>query len=136
MAKESPIERHQRALNTGRPVKRYVFGDNVRMIAHPAISPSQFMEQVIPREYKPNWEDVSSTPNFNKNYDFPSLVESVKSEGIKNPITVIKHSKDNATGIVFDGHHRVAAAIKAGVDIPYYTIHPDDTPFWKSEYEN
>lgn len=141
MAKETDLQRHERALNTGRLVSKSVLGNKVRLIAHPAMNPSQFREHAIPREYSPDWDKISSTDSFNKNRDFPSMVESVKKEGVKTPVVLVPWNREHpnypkAQGIVFDGHHRIAAALQAGVDIPFYTIHPDDEPFWKTEYDN
>lgn len=137
---ENPLQRHARALKTGKPVTTRVLGNKVRLNAHPAMSPEQFKEHVIPREYSPDWEEMPSKESFNKNRDFDALVEDVKQHGVQEPVVLLPWDRDHprypeATGVVFDGHHRAAAAMRTGADIPYYTVHPDDEPYWTSNYD-
>ena len=75
-----------------------------------------FTKLYKPSEYGNNWEEVPGHRLFNRAgaERQTALEESVKSEGIKEPISV-----DRMSQRVTDGHHRVIAAMKSGQPIKF-----------------
>jgi hypothetical protein len=75
-----------------------------------------FTKLYKPSEYGNNWEEVPGHRLFGRaGAERQALLEeSVKSEGIKEPISV-----DRMSQRVTDGHHRVIAAMKSGQPIKF-----------------
>ena len=75
-----------------------------------------FVKLYKPSEYGGNWAEVPGHRLFGRAgaERQTSLEESVKSEGIKEPISV-----DRMSQRVTDGHHRVVAAMKSGQPIKF-----------------
>jgi hypothetical protein len=77
---------------------------------------ASFTKLFKPSEYGSNWSEVPGHRLFNRAgaERQTALEESVKSEGIKEPISV-----DRMSQRVTDGHHRVIAAMKTGQPIKF-----------------
>jgi hypothetical protein len=75
-----------------------------------------FTKLYKPSEYGNNWEEVPGHRLFGRaGAERQALLEeSVKSEGIKEPISV-----DRMSQRVTDGHHRVIASMKSGQPIKF-----------------
>ena len=124
-------KKYEHGLTTGKPFSDYVLGSKVRVKAHPALSAQQFAEQVHPREYGGTWDEVAEKHKSKDPEAFSSLVESVRTEGIQEPVQ-ISAAVSGVTNNPFmlNGHHRTVAAIHAGVDIPYVRVNKkEDDPF-------
>ena len=85
-----------------------------------------FTKLFKPSEYGNNWQEVSGHRLFWRAgvEKQTALEESVKNEGIKEPVSVNRMS-----GRVTDGHHRVIAAIKSGQPIKF---DDPDNPYRKN----
>ena len=92
------------------------------MSAEQHLSPDQFRSAYLPSEYGADWDSVqkhASGSNCSGIREFDAygrglneqLRSSVKEGGIHTPVQVYQ-------GFVVDGHHRVAAALSSGVQIP------------------
>jgi len=98
---------------------------------HDVISVTQFRRHVIPGEYNGVWKNVPKNRNFKKGQPVSELAESIKEEGVKEPVLVYK-GKEDKKGVLLEGHHRVVAASMVGADIPVtYT----DTPWSDHQIE-
>ena len=123
-------KKYEQGLSTGKPFSSSVLGGRVKVQAHPAISPQQFAKHVHPREGGKTWDEVVETHKTKDPEAFNSLVESVRNEGIKEPVQVSARVFKSGNPFMYNGHHRVAAAIHAGVDIPYVRVaKKEDDPF-------
>jgi uncharacterized ParB-like nuclease family protein len=123
-------KKYEQGLSTGKPFSSSVLGGTVKVQAHPAISPQQFAEQVHPREGGKTWDEVVEKHKTKDPEAFNSLVESVRKEGIQEPVQVSARVFKSGNPFMYNGHHRVAAAIHAGVDIPYVrVVKKEDDPF-------
>lgn len=80
------------------------------------MSASDFAATFSPSEYGESWEDVAHSEDFHHPVEgAPSheeLTADVRERGVTDPVQVYR-------GHVVDGHHRVAAALAAGADVPY-----------------
>lgn len=123
-------KKYEQSLSTGKPFTSYVLGGRVKVRAHPALSSQQFAEHVHPREGGKTWDEVVETHKTKDPEAFNSLVESVSKEGIQEPVQVSARELKSGNPFMYNGHHRVAAAIHAGVDIPYVRVSKkEDDPF-------
>jgi hypothetical protein len=132
-------KKYEHGLTTNKPFLDYVLGSKTKVKAHPALSAQQFAAQVHPREYGKTWDEVAEKHKSKDPEAFNSLAESVRTEGIQEPVQ-LSAAESGVTGNPFmlNGHHRVAAAIHVGADIPYVRVHKkEDDPWtggWGSDY--
>jgi uncharacterized ParB-like nuclease family protein len=123
-------KKYEQGLSTDKPFTSSVLGSRIKVRAHPALSPQQFAEQVHPREGGQTWDEVVETHKSKDPEAFNSLVESVSKEGIQEPVQVSARVFKSGNPFMYNGHHRVAAAIHANVDIPYVrVVKKEDDPF-------
>lgn len=79
------------------------------------LNPDEFSEQFRPSEYGESWDDVDYNLSQDEDDSGPwirNLTSDLGERGIHTPVQVHR-------GFVIDGHHRVTAARRAQVDIPY-----------------
>lgn len=145
-------ERFAQGLQTGRPRREQLWNGEhkynikVRSLGH--ISPQQFKEQFIPTGYLEGWDALASDeaiPHLEKNvgYKMADLEQSIKEHGMVRPVIVgperVMPPDPNSSserrragytrpGELIDGHHRVIAAIRAGVDIPVSVVDKSHIP--------
>lgn len=129
---DSVRKKYERSLETGRPFVDRVIGNKVRVRAHHPLSAEQFAEAVNPREYASTWEDVQTQRKEKNPEKYNNLVESIRTEGVKVPVQVSAGiSELTGKPVVYNGHHRVAAALEAGAEIPYVRVtKPEDDPYY------
>lgn len=98
-----------------------------------SMHPKEFSETFGPMEYADNWADVPSHPEFDRDEDgnkaYHALVADMKENGMKEPVSV--KTPENK---VQDGHHRVAAALEAGVPVKYTKTDQDKWAGELSDY--
>jgi hypothetical protein len=69
-----------------------------------------------PTEYDEDWDGMLSRETFSSSYDHPALVADLKANGMLEPVGVSRG------GWVEDGHHRVVAALDAGIPVRYTRV--------------
>ncbi len=145
-------QRFEQGLQTGRPRREQLWNGEhkydikVRSLGH--LSPQQFKEQFQPTGYAEGWDELASdeaTEHLEKNvgYKMSELEQSIKEHGMVRPVIVgperqvppnpDSYSELGRTGYtrpgeVIDGHHRVIAAIRAGVNIPVNVVDKSHIP--------
>jgi hypothetical protein len=146
-------QRFEKGLQTGRPRREQLWNGlnlekiNVRSLGH--ISPQQFKEQFQPTGFAESWDELASdeaTPHLEQNvgYKMNELEQSIKENGMVRPVIVgperqippnqyasTERGRTGYTrpGEVIDGHHRVIAAIRAGVHIPVNVVDKSHFPY-------
>ena len=86
------------------------------------MSAEKFAATHRPTEYDENWDGMHASCSFSSNYDHDELVAWLKASGMLEPVCVSRG------GWVEDGHHRVVAALDAGVPVRY-----EHVPRWHDE---
>ena len=128
-------KKYERGLQTNKPFKDQVLYADVHVRAHKPLSAQQFAEQVLPREYSNTWTGVQKVRRAADPEKFNALVESIRKEGVREPVQVSAglhpiHKKP----FLYNGHHRVAAALEAGAEIPYVRVaNPKKDPFFYTD---
>lgn len=132
MAADPIRKKYERGLETGRPFVDRVLYNWVRVRAHHPLSAEQFAESITPREYSSTWEGIQESRKEKNPEKYNNLVESIRNEGVKNPVQVSATvSEDTGKPFVYNGHHRVAAALEVGADIPYVRVtKPENDPYF------
>jgi hypothetical protein len=93
----------------------------------------EFTAMYAPSEYSESWDKVTEHPEFDRDEDgnkaYHAMVEDMKVNGMNSPVNV--KTPENK---VQDGHHRVAAAMAAGVPVKFTTTDKDmwdDKQLWE-----
>lgn len=84
----------------------------------------EFASKFAPSEYADSWSGVTKHPEYDRDEDgnqaHHALVKDLKANGMHSPVYV-----KIPENVVQDGHHRVAAALEAGVPVRYQKYRQD-----------
>ena len=83
-----------------------------------SMDPKEFSSTFKPSEYANEWSDVTTHPEYDRDEDGNKAHHELVADLTKNGMHSAVYVK-TPENIVQDGHHRVAAALEAGVPIKY-----------------
>lgn len=88
------------------------------MAAEDHLNEQQFMNphEMAAKYWDRNLKNPETLRKWSGQGYISNLTDDIKKNGIKNPVQLTGQHSDPH---IYDGHHRVVAAMDAGMDVPY-----------------